>query len=70
MKIAGIISIVLIVIYALIAMTQLWFEWLDLQTFIKISITFAVVIGVTVVVALIRREYINDEVMRKNKQID
>lgn len=70
MKTAGMISIVLILIYTVLAIIQLWFEAFDPGTFIKLTITFAIVIVVAVVVALIRREYINDEIMRKNKQID
>lgn len=69
MKIAGIISIVLILIYTVLAIVQLWFESIDPDVFLKLTITFAVLIIVSVVVALIRREYVNDEIMRKNKQI-
>ncbi len=70
MKTAGIVSIALILIYAVLAVVQLWFESFDPEVFIKLTISFAIVIIAVVVTALIRREYVNDEIMRKNKQID
>lgn len=70
MKIASIISIVLLLIYAVLAVTQLWFEMFSEATFFKVTLTFAIVIVVSVVVALIRREYINDTLMRKDGHID
>lgn len=69
MKTAGVICIVLILIYAVLAMVQLWVEAFDPETFIKLTITFVIVMVVTVLVALIRREYVNDALMRKNGQI-
>ncbi|MBL8012313.1 MAG: hypothetical protein JNN05_00555 [Candidatus Omnitrophica bacterium] len=69
MRGAGIVSIVLILVYAALAVAQLWLEAFDPEVFIKLTITFAIVIIAVVVVALIRREYVNDEMMRKNKQI-
>lgn len=70
MKTASVVSIVLILLYAVLVIVQLWFELLDPEVFIKLTITFAVVIVATVITALIRREYINDDIMRKNKQIE
>lgn len=70
MKIASNISIVLILVYAVIAVAQLWFEFFSAETFFKLTVTFGIVIVVSVVVALIRREYINDDQMRKDGHID
>lgn len=70
MKIASIISIVLILVYAVIAVAQLWFDSFSAETFFKLTVTFGIVIAVSVVVSMIRREYINDDQMRKDGHID
>ncbi|MDP2653274.1 MAG: hypothetical protein Q8Q08_04510 [Candidatus Omnitrophota bacterium] len=70
MKIASIISISLMVVYAFLAILQIWFEIMSGANFFKLTLTFAILLVAAVVCALIRREYITDVQGRKGKYID
>jgi hypothetical protein len=70
MKTASLVSIFLLVVYAVIAIAQVWLSILSSENFFKVTLTFAIVIVVTVIVALVRREYVDDKQMRKNGYID
>lgn len=70
MKVAGIVGICLIVLWSLMALGQLWFQLLAGELFLKISLTMLLVGVATLLVALIRRGYAEDQQMRKDRYID
>ncbi len=70
MKTAAIICIGLLVTWALMFLGQLWYEFMDPEMFAKVTITMGVVAFVTLAVALIRREYVTDQQLKKDKFID
>lgn len=70
MKIASILSIVLLVFWIVIAIVELWFDVFSLALFIKITATVLLLIILAVGVALIRREYVDEEKMKKDKYLD
>ena len=70
MKTTGRISIIAIVLYAFLALVQLWFEVFSGETFGKITITFGVFVGALVLSAIIRREYVQEESLKKEGYID
>lgn len=70
MKTTGRITIIALVVYAVLFLGQLWFSLFDASNFVKISITFAIVIGVLGITSLIKREYLQDESLKKDGFID
>ncbi len=70
MKFAAYISIVIIVGWIGIALTQLWFQPLSASLFIKITVTCTLGLAGAVVVSLIRREYSNEKALKERKFID
>ena len=70
MKRAATISIILISVWAVLALLQLWFDFLPGELFLKTSITFLIIGGVAVGVALIHKEYIEEQQMEQDKYID
>lgn len=70
MKTAGTISSVLLSVWGVLALFQLWFDFLSDGLFLKVSITFLIIGGVAVGVALIRKEYIEEQQMERDKYID
>lgn len=70
MKVASYTAIVLILIWTVLAVLQLWFDLLDADTFIKITLTFALVIVGSVIAAMIHREYVEEKTLKKDKYLD
>jgi len=70
MRNAGIISIVLIALGVLLVLAQLWFSPFDPALFMKLLITLGIFLFLTVAVALIRREYVDEENLKKGKYLD
>ena len=70
MKIASIISGIVFALYAILLLAQLWAEVLSWPVFIKLTITAGVVIVVTLGLAMLYREYIEEKSMKGDKYID
>ena len=70
MKIPSLIVSALIVIYALIALLQLWTEFLPADLFMKVTVTFGIIAGAIIITALIRREYISEKRAKKDGYLD
>ena len=70
MKIASIISGIVFALYAVLLLVQLWGTVVSWATFIKITITAAVIIVVTFGLAMLYREYVEEKTMEKDKYID
>jgi len=70
MKIAGIVTSVILLIYAILLIGQLWGSWFKWGDFIKLSITAGVIVVAIGIVALIYRELIEERELKKNNYID
>ena len=70
MKNGIILCLVLAIIWAVIAVLQLWFSFLLMDIFIKISITIGIFIIIVLVVSLAIKEYISEKEMKKKGFID
>ena len=70
MKLASVITGVVLVLYAIFALIQLWGTVVSWATFIKISITAAVIVIVTLGLAMLYREYIEEKSMKEDKYLD
>lgn len=70
MKIASIITIILIIATSSLILGQLWFQFLDPALFLKIAISLAVVGLATGIIALIGRQYLSEKKLRRDKFLD
>ena len=70
MKIAGILTAVILLIYTVLLIGQLWGSWMEWSNFIKLTITSGVVIVVIGIVALIWRELSEEKELKKDNFID
>lgn len=70
MKLASIFCIGILVLWVLLAIFDMWFNIMPWEVFIKITITFGLLIVVALGVALAKREYIDEKEMKKDKYID
>ncbi len=70
MKLASIITGVILVAYAVFALIWLWGDSISWDIFIKTSITAGVIVVATLGVALMYREYIEEKNMKEEKYLD
>jgi len=70
MKFASIITGVVLVLYAIFGLIQLWMTVVSWATFVKISITAAVIVIATLGLAMLYREYIEEKSMKEDKYLD
>jgi len=70
MKFASISTIVLLVAWVLLAIIDMWFDIISWPVFIKLTLTLALLGVVVLVIALVKREYIDDKSLKKDKYID
>jgi membrane protein YdbS with pleckstrin-like domain len=70
MKLASIITGVILVLYAVFALVWLWGESISWETFIKTSITAGVIVVATLGLALLYREYVEEKSMKEEKYLD
>lgn len=67
----GVFSALLItVIWAVLALGQLWTGWLSAEVFTKLTITCGVLVGVIVLVTLVIREYLSEKKLKEDGFID
>ena len=70
MKLASIITISLLVFWVLITILDMWFDIMSWDVFIKFSITLALLGVVALIIAIAKREYIDEKNLKKDKYID
>ena len=70
MKIATIISTVLLAIWVLLTMAVMWTEALDSSMYIKLSITMGIVVIATILIALALREYGTEKKLKDHNYLD
>ena len=70
MKIATIISTILLVIWVILTMVVMWTDELDTTLYIKLSITIGIVVGATILIALALREYGSEKKLKDHDYLD
>jgi membrane protein YdbS with pleckstrin-like domain len=70
MKLASIVTGVILVAYAVFALVWLWGNSISWETFVKTSITAGVVVVATLGIALLYREYIEEKSMKEENYLD
>ncbi len=70
MKVASIIVALVLVVYTILLLSQLWGDMLSGVVFIKITITAAVIVVVTLGLAMLYREYIEEKRMKDDGYLD
>ena len=70
MRIGVISSIILVVAWVILAIAQLWLQPLSAEVFFKVSVTAGVLLGLTVLLSLVIREYLSEQKMKDDGFID
>jgi len=70
MKIATIISTLLLVIWVILTMAVLWTDSIDTDMYIKLTITMGIVMVSTVLIALALREYGTEKKLKDHNYLD
>lgn len=70
MKIASIVSGVVLALYVILLLAQLWGSVITWEIFIKLTITAGVIIVASFGLALLYREYIEEKSMKDDNYLD
>jgi multidrug efflux pump subunit AcrB len=70
MKIATIISTVLLVLWVLMTMAMMWTNSIDGDIYIKLTITMGIVVVATILIALALREYGTEKKLKDHNYLD
>ena len=70
MKIASIITGVIMALFAILLLVQMWGNVMPWETFMKLTVTAVVIIVVTFGLAMLYREYIEEKTMKDEKYLD
>ena len=70
MKIASIITGVVLALFAILLLAQMWAMIMPWETFMKLTVTAAVIIVVTFGLAILYREYIEEKQMKEDNYLD
>ena len=70
MKLASYVAIIVVALWSLMTLAQLWLESFSLDLYLKLTLTLALVGAGIVMIALIFREYSSEKKLKKDKFID
>jgi len=70
MQIAGILVAIILSVYGVLLIGQIWDEWLEWKTFFKITLTAGVLVVVIGIVAIIVKEMLKEKELKKEKYLD
>ena len=70
MRLASYTTIIIISLWLILTLIQVWGEFFTFRTYWKITISLALINLTILIIALIRREYLSDKHLKKNKFID
>ena len=70
MKIASYTAIIIVISWSALTVAEIWGDVISTALYWKITITMALVGGGIILAALIKREYLSDKQMKKDKFID
>lgn len=67
----GIMSALIIsIVWVILALVQLWFNLIDPEVFIKLTISAVILVIIIVIVTLVIREYLSEKKLKKDGFID
>ncbi len=70
MKIATIVSSVLLVLWVILTMVVMWTDALDNSIYVKLSVTMGIVAIATILIALALREYGSEKKLKDHNYLD
>lgn len=70
MKIATIISTILLVIWVIMTMFMMWSDAIDGSMYVKLSITMGIVVVATILIALALKEYGSEKKLKDHNYLD
>jgi len=70
MKIATIISSILLVIWVIMTMVVMWTDELDSTLYVKLSVSMGIVVVATILIALALREYGSEKKLKDHNYLD
>ena len=70
MKIASYTAIIMVICWAALTVAEIWGDVISAKLYWKITITMALIGGGIILAALIKREYLDDKQLKKDKYID
>lgn len=70
MKIATIISTILLVIWVILTMVVMWTDEIDTTLYIKLSISMGILVVATILIALALREYGSEKKLKDHNYLD
>ena len=70
MRIATIISTLLLVIWVILTMVVMWTDALDSAIYVKLSVTMGIVVVATILIALALREYGTEKKLKDHNYLD
>lgn len=70
MKIATIISTILLVIWVILTMVVMWTDELDTTLYIKLSVTIGIIVVATILIALAIKEYGSEKKLKDHNYLD
>ncbi len=70
MKLAGVLTAIILAVYTVLLIGQLWGEWMEWSNFIKLTISLGVAVVAIGIIALIWREIVEEKELKKDNFID
>jgi uncharacterized membrane protein len=70
MKIATIISTILLVIWVILTMVVMWTDELDTTIYVKLSVTMGIIVVATILIALAIKEYGSEKKLKDHNYLD
>ena len=70
MKLASYVAIIVVALWSLMSLVQLWYAPLSFDRYWLLTLTLVLVGGGVVTIALISREYSSEKKLKKDKFID
>ena len=70
MKIATIISTILLVIWVILTMIVMWTDELDTTLYIKLSVSMGIIVVTAILIALALREYGSEKKLKEHDYLD
>jgi len=70
MKIATIISSILLFIWVILTMLLIWTDELSMALYVKLSITMGIIVVASILIALALKEYGSEKAMKDHNYLD
>ena len=70
MRVASIFCLTVCVLWVLMAIADMWFDIMSGEVFIKLTVTLGLIAVLVLGIALVRREYMDEKQLKKDKYID